>query len=321
VVAILDDEVFDPYLLDDFERGAYLWNASDTLELTTPEIAPGDALALPDQTFFEHVLDVQTPVLVENVVQGGLCNQGKGVVPVAILTTDFFDALTIDHNTVMFGEAYETHRDKKSGEAQRHEEDFDGDGDLDLVFHFRFDETGYECDAENVLLTGYTFDGTMIVSGAHAYFMRDFAIGQDWTKGEALNFWFYGTNSGDEIGLTLKDNRAADPGPSGWSMVWSDEFDDPAGTPPNPAYWTYEIGDGAANRIPGWGNQELQYYTSSTENSATDGNGNLVITAREASGGEQKGDAQGHAGQTVQRAGKIRIQGPHRAIAGNCEKG
>ena len=44
--------------------------------------------------------------------------------------------------------------------------------------------------------------------------------------------------------VTLKDNRAPDPGPSGWEMAWSDEFDEPAGTPPNPANWAYEIGDG-----------------------------------------------------------------------------
>ena len=121
-------------------------------------------------------------------------------------------------------------------------------------------------------------------AGGDASFGRDFPIGQDWTRAEALSFWFYGTNSGDAITMELKDNRAPDPGPSGWSLVWSDEFDDPAGTPPNPAFWSYEIGDGAANRIPGWGNSELQYYTSSTDNSATDGQGNLVITIDQADG-------------------------------------
>ena len=63
-------------------------------------------------------------------------------------------------------------------------------------------------------------------------------------------------------------------------MVWSDEFNGPAGTPPNPKYWTHEIGDGALNGITGWGNGEFQYYTDSTDNAALDGDGNLVITAR-----------------------------------------
>jgi beta-glucanase (GH16 family) len=38
------------------------------------------------------------------------------------------------------------------------------------------------------------------------------------------------------------------------------------------------------NGIPGWGNDELQYYTDSTDNAATDGQGNLIITVKEADG-------------------------------------
>ncbi len=282
-VDILDDEILDPTLLDDFERGAYLWD-SNNVTLSTPEIAAGDPLAVPGQGAYEHILQVDTAVLVDIVVSGSVCNNGKGVIPVALLTTDSFDALSVDHNSVQFGDAAETHRDKKTGDAQRHEEDFEGDGDLDLIFHFRASETGYDCDSTEFTLTGETFNGKPIVSGGEAGFGRDFPIGQDWTHAEALRFWFYGTNSGDAITLQLKDNRVPDPGPSGWSMVWSDEFDKPAGTPPNPAYWSYEIGDGAINRLVGWGNSELQYYTSSTDNSATDGNGNLVITVKEADG-------------------------------------
>jgi beta-glucanase (GH16 family) len=90
--------------------------------------------------------------------------------------------------------------------------------------------------------------------------------------------WFDGTGSGDEITVDLKDNRAPDPGPAGWTLAWSDEFDDPAGTPPNPANWAYEIGDTTPDGKNGWGNEELQYYTDDPDNAATDGNGNLVIT-------------------------------------------
>ena len=48
--------------------------------------------------------------------------------------------------------------------------------------------------------------------------------------------------------------------------------------------WGRDVGDGTVNGIPGWGNQELQYYTPGTANVATDGEGNLAITAREADG-------------------------------------
>jgi beta-glucanase (GH16 family) len=62
-------------------------------------------------------------------------------------------------------------------------------------------------------------------------------------------------------------------------LVWSDEFDGPAGTPPDARFWTHELGDGTEYGIPGWGNRELQVYTASTANAALDGHGNLAITA------------------------------------------
>lgn len=116
---------------------------------------------------------------------------------------------------------------------------------------------------------------------------RDFAIGQDWTGADGLSFWYYGQDTGAQVGVELLDNRAPDPGTSGWSLAWSDEFDTPAGTAPDPDTWGFEIGDGTANGIPGWGNDELQYYTDSTDNAATDGAGNLVITARASDGSLQ----------------------------------
>ena len=279
---VVDNDPFDPNLLDDFEKGAFLWRADDGLPLTTPEIGAGDLLARPGQDAFERILNASTPIAVDTVIAGNLCNRGNGVVPVVILTTDDFDATTVDHTTVRFGDAMETHSNKTG--PIRHEEDFEGDGDVDLVFHFHVNETGYDCGTSDTVLTGATFDGQLIGAGGNPAFGRDFAIGQDWSGGEALRFWFYGTGSGDEIGVTLKDNRAPDPGPAGWSLAWSDEFDEPAGTPPNAANWSFEIGDVDRNGNNGWGNEELQYYTDDPANAATDGIGNLALTLREADG-------------------------------------
>jgi beta-glucanase (GH16 family) len=286
--SIIDDDPYDPLLLDDFESDPYLWNASDNVVLDNPEIGADDPQALPGQGEFEGVLEVTAPIHVDIDVRGRLCNPGKGVVPVVLRTTDNFDATTVDPTTVTLGDAYETHVDRKTGLPRRHPEDSDGDGDLDLVFHFRFEETGLPCDPDVVPFSGRTYDGRTVTGGAaQAGLRRDFAAGTDWSGHDRLKLWFYGQNTGDEITVELLDNRAPDPGPDGWGLVWADEFNEPAGTPPDPAHWGHEIGDGTVNGIPGWGNRELQYYTDSTDNAATDGLGNLVITAREADGSLQ----------------------------------
>jgi beta-glucanase (GH16 family) len=58
-------------------------------------------------------------------------------------------------------------------------------------------------------------------------------------------------------------------------VTFTDEFDGPAGSPPNPQYWTNDVGG------TGWGNNELQYYTRSG-NAFLDGAGDLVIEANRA---------------------------------------
>ena len=55
-------------------------------------------------------------------------------------------------------------------------------------------------------------------------------------------------------------------------VLWSDEFD--SGRVPDPAVWSYDRGNS------GWGNRELQDYTSSPDNVRVE-DGHLVITARE----------------------------------------
>jgi beta-glucanase (GH16 family) len=62
-------------------------------------------------------------------------------------------------------------------------------------------------------------------------------------------------------------------GRSAVTYAFADDFDGPAGSPPDPSKWGYDIGGG------GWGNNQLQVYTSSRENSFQDGNGHLVIRA------------------------------------------
>jgi beta-glucanase (GH16 family) len=106
----------------------------------------------------------------------------------------------------------------------------------------------------------------------------------DWSLADGLRFWYYGRNTGDQLALELRDNRAPDPGPAGWRLAWHDEFNGRVGQPADPARWSPEIGDGTAQGIPGWGNNEREYYTDSRANASLDGQGHLLISVRPADG-------------------------------------
>jgi len=79
-------------------------------------------------------------------------------IPVAVLTTDTFDATQVDPLTVAFGPngAAESH-------GRSHIEDIDEDGDADLVLHFLAAETGLQCDDTEATLTGETFEGQAVI--------------------------------------------------------------------------------------------------------------------------------------------------------------
>jgi len=106
-------------------------------------------------------------------------------------------------------------------------------------------------------------------------FIRSFNTSRDWTTYDAFDFWFYGMNTGTTMTVQILDNKAPDPGPEGWVLVWNDEFEGEAGAESDQTKWGYDIGGW------GWGNAEWQYYTNERENSALNGDGQLVITATE----------------------------------------
>jgi beta-glucanase (GH16 family) len=72
------------------------------------------------------------------------------------------------------------------------------------------------------------------------------------------------------------DDQCSKP-PKLWTLVWSDEFN---GTSVDTTVWNYELGNGSN----GWGNSELEYYTSRTDNSYIE-SGSLVIQAKSESYG------------------------------------
>ena len=56
-------------------------------------------------------------------------------------------------------------------------------------------------------------------------------------------------------------------------LIWTDEFNGPAGASPG-SQWQFDTGG------DGWGNEELESYTSRPANAQLDGQGHLAITAR-----------------------------------------
>jgi hypothetical protein len=77
----------------------------------------------------------------------------KGVVPVAVLTTDDYDATLVDPDTVLFAGA---------SPLRWAIEDVDGDGDMDVLFHFKTQELNLTASSTGATLTGATFGGQPI---------------------------------------------------------------------------------------------------------------------------------------------------------------
>jgi len=82
----------------------------------------------------------------------------SGLISVAILTTEDFDAQQVNLDTVRFGPdgAAEVH-------SRNHVQDVDNDGDMDLLLHFRILQTGIQCGDTEATLTGETWDEVPII--------------------------------------------------------------------------------------------------------------------------------------------------------------
>jgi beta-glucanase (GH16 family) len=78
---------------------------------------------------------------------------------------------------------------------------------------------------------------------------------------------------------------------SGKTLVWYEDF---SGNSLNTNIWSYDIGTGSDRGLTGWGNNELQYYTSRSQNIRVE-NGLLKLTLlRENYGGSQYTSARIH---------------------------
>ena len=115
----------------------------------------GDRFDLPFQTL---VVEESTLVVSIDIKTSSFPNsinpQSRGGIPVAILTTDDFDAATVDWSTVKFGA-----NGTEAFAARSALEDVDGDGDTDMVLHFNTQGTGIQCGDTSASLTGVTLGG------------------------------------------------------------------------------------------------------------------------------------------------------------------
>ena len=104
--------------------------------------------------FIEVLVDIQ-PGSESNSVNP----RKKGVIPVAILGANDFDATQVDVSTVGFGtnEATPVHAG--------HLGDVNYDGFIDLIVHFKAAETGIICGDTDATIAGETFGGDPITGG------------------------------------------------------------------------------------------------------------------------------------------------------------
>jgi hypothetical protein len=103
-----------------------------------------------------------TAILVSIDIQPGsdptpINPRNRGVIPVAILTTDTFDATTVQAGSVRFGAT-----GSEAAPVRVAVEDVNNDGRADLLLFFNTQDTGIQCRDTSASLTGKTVSGQVI---------------------------------------------------------------------------------------------------------------------------------------------------------------
>ena len=79
--------------------------------------------------------------------------------------------------------------------------------------------------------------------------------------------------------VTTNAHAAVGTTPSGYDVIFSDDFTGSAGTGVNTADWLYDTGTGYPGGAANWGTAEIETMTASASNVYQDGAGNLAIKA------------------------------------------
>lgn len=161
----------------------------------------------------EATITIYSLQVIIDIKPGSLPNSinigSQGVIPVAILTTEDFDASLVDGETVRFG----------PGEAEAVHyaiDDVDGDGDADMILHFRTQEVGLGIEDIEATLFGETEDGSYFIGTDEVTIVpsndkvapegKDTAPGQNKEPGESA--------TGKAIGKETAPGQNKEPGES-----------------------------------------------------------------------------------------------------------
>jgi len=126
-------------------QASYFGIPWDGLWFTFNNITTGTGLTIPET--LEAVIDIKPGSDINPINL-----KSKGLVPVAILTTDNLDAITVDLNSIIFAGA----KPVKWGF-----QDIDGDGNDDILLHFKTTElTDLSSSSTEAVLTGITLGST-----------------------------------------------------------------------------------------------------------------------------------------------------------------
>ncbi|MGR9049503.1 carbohydrate binding domain-containing protein [Halobacillus faecis] len=156
-------------------------------------------------------------------------------------------------------------------------------GFVDAYYHEEGEYTGQDIkgngwiNASGVTITDSTFDGDLIIANGENILLENVNVSGTVYINEGIQ------NEVSTVDADLNTVVVYDAAEqaSDWSLVWNDEF---LAEEIDSDKWTYDIGnwivdengDGVA---AGWGNNEKEYYTDSSENSYTE-DGHLVIKAK-----------------------------------------
>src|SRR4051794_808600 len=78
--------------------------------------------------------------------------------------------------------------------------------------------------------------------------------------------------------LSYTAQASVPPPDSGWTQVWTDDFNGNAGTLPSSSNWIFDIGHSYPGGAGNWGTGEIESHTNNPANVSLDGGGNLRIT-------------------------------------------